>query len=503
VKSSVRSIAGLALLLTACATPAPRSPPSSSAPGTTTFAPPDLPGEAAAIVVDSAQPEPGATSALPATALDRIACLRQARSGNRPYRIRLSELERTRLERSIAFYTVYQPKLIADYTVSNSEDFGGAALTANLPVLGFEIQPFLRLNYQQVPGDPAQEHTTSQGVAISRALFGIHEHLRQRLPITQAEYDLLATANRVQLDARRLDLDATRAFFALQRAERRRQVRQIRVASAKEFVETTHQNVVQGFKAPIEDLNAEIDLNQAEADLLSEETNVNDAREVLARLLGVPITTPLTITQEDLANLAVVLPDLDGDLALVSARHEDLINRALDIDLSLQDKRIQSDRLLPRITASLVLEHRQDGSAFFDDEAGNENIAALTFTWVLPLDLLANDRNRLRQLERLVSERMIALRDAQAALEQQLRGLYRRMAQFQRSVELARIRFEAEKAKLTATLARYQAAVIDNLEVTRAKADLDNAALNLLETRIGLVTAMAEYIAVLPARPGT
>ena len=48
---------------------------------------------------------------------------------------------------------------------------------------------------------------------------------------------------------------------------------------------------------------------------------------------------------------------------------------------------------------------------------------------------------------------------------------------------------------------RYEAGLVDNLEVTRTKQSLDSVELGILNQRISIILLDAEYRSLLPVRP--
>ncbi len=441
----------------------------------------------------------------PAQDLSRISraeCLRLALSANRSFRIRHSALERARLGQAIAQSQVYAPRLDASYTMSNGLDSGSGKVSATAPLIGFDVQPFLSTGWNQ-DGDlltTRDAYTTAYGITVSRRLFSIAENLRQRMPISIADKEFYVAANVLVLEGKQLELDTTRDFFNIQRTEARERVRSRRVQDARDFLANVQDNVAHGFKAPVEELYATIDLNQAEADLLDERANVQNAKEQLLNRLAQPITAAMDITPEDLSAPSPAPPDIDHDVERVKAHHEDLGNRIAELHLEADQLRVQRDLLWPQVTAAFTAENLQTGNRAFDDNLGDQNVYALTLTYALPLDLNRGDRARYQQMRDEIEEKTLQLRQAESDLETRLRSTHRRILQLASTVDLAAKRMAAEEARMRVTLTRYKAGAIDNLEVTRAKQDLDNAEISLLNARIDQAISAVDYRSTLPAQ---
>lgn len=464
------------------------------------------PAPAASARAASLAAQPAAPVEAPSTAelghLTRADCLRLALANNRPYRIRRSGLGRADDGRILAQSQVYAPVASASYTVANHDGENGVGrVGVAVPVYGFTVEPFVDVGFEQESnaGVGVGSYETSSGVVVSRPLFAIATHRAQQLPITAAEKEYLAAANGVVLERKRVELEVVRRFFNLQRALSRERVRTRRVDDARDFLQAVKDNVRLGFKAPVEELQASISLNQAEADLLNAATEVREAQEGLLQFLAQPVASDVAIVEEDIAGVAVPLPPLDADVIHLRADHEELGNQLLDLKLDYERLAIQRDDVWPDLGAAVTAENRRTGDAPFDDSIANEDIIALTLTLAVPLDFARGARARLRQMDAEIAEKRLQIQEAENELEGRLRSTHRRIAQLDAQVGLATRRLEAERGKMEVTLARYRAGTIDNLEVTRAKQDLDNAEIGLADSRINLVIAAAEYRNIMPA----
>jgi len=446
-------------------------------------------------------PEVSAATAAP-LAVGRADCVRLALQSNREFRQRHLAMEQARLQSTVARSQVYAPRLEASYTVGKDQaDAGTGRAGVTVPLFGFEVQPYLAAGYTQA-GDPLtgrDQYTTSAGVAVSRMLFNLAEHLRQRRPIEQADKSLYVAANQVVLAGRRLELETTRAFFTVQSAELRLGVRTRRVSDAEEFLAAVRENVRLGFKPPVEEANAEISLNQSRSEQLDDATAAQTARETLLDLIAQPLDRPLQLILNDIVASEVPTPDLDADLARTRTNHEDLGNQLAEIDLAIDQLRIDRDQLNPQVKATLLAEQTNRAEQVATPTNGSETRIAMAFTYTTPLDGWASERAVVAQQQRTIEAQTLQLRSAEVRLEADLRRAHRRTEALRRGVGLADARLNAERRKLEATLVRYQAGGVDNLEVTRAKQATDSAEIAAVQARIDLYLAGAEYRSILPA----
>ena len=443
----------------------------------------------------------------------------RAITSNRDLLAARSALFQARLGRTVAAVTVFAPVLTSSYTAYNESGDNGTARAGILTkTLGFEIEPYLRMGY--VPNgyesfngfgngynqsaDPIDRYGTAAGITISRKLFAIAEHIRQQLPISQADIAIYTAANNLVLAGREVELKAITAFFTVQRALTRIAVRERRLRDAQEFLVTVRDRITHGFASPLDGLYAEIDLNQAETELITDRTALLSAQEQLNDLLNRPVTAPVMVQPEviDAARVATIpVHDLDGDVRGLLSGSEQLGSAAMQAELQLLELRVARDRIRPDVTAALTGERLATGTSAFNGNDSVNNVVALTVTWNMPLDGWRAERARYDQLTLQLADQDRTLTGLRSNLETRLRADWRQITAQRRQLTLAERRLEIEQLRLAATLRRYEAGAVDNLEVTRAKQALDSAEIALLDTRIDLVLADAAYRALLPMTP--
>lgn len=431
-------------------------------------------------------------------------------ANNRDLRTQINAAERARLDITIARSTVYSPRLTAtgtrtlstttsSGTRADNESVGKVALNTNL--LGFTVAPYALGSWGEQDGVvDNRPYGSAVGIAVSRRIFALAEDTRLSAPLTTADRSYAKSVNALTLRTRRIALDAARAFFDLQRAQTRNKQRETRLEQARLFLTGVKESVAAGLKAPIEETNASIDLNQSEANLLSDQQAVANARDRLLSLLDQPLGTLVMITAKDVTDVKPDLPALQDDIGRVLAGHEDLVNLRIDIDQSNDDQRVARDRLAPQVTATATAGRTWNSERFggTDEEA---DVIALGVTVDMPLDGWTGERAALHQQQRSSRDLRLRSRSSSSELERQVRELRRRIEVQVRSVELAQQRLVAEQAKFAATEASYRTGKVDNLELTRARETVDRAEVDLIDTRIELVLALAEREALLPPEP--
>jgi outer membrane protein len=423
-------------------------------------------------------------------------CLALGTNGNRSLARRRSTLERAYHGRDIAETEVFVPELTASYTSEAGDNEAGKTRVEldYSGFAGFSLRPFVSVERDNSVTDT---DSTASGITISRPVLALHEHIRRRLPITRADRDILMAENDLQLAGRDLRLEIVRAYYDVQRARLRLGVRESRVSDSRDFLAVTEKRVATGFSAPVDIVNATINLNRAQADLIAEETNVENSGDSLRQVLGLELNDAMSLAPYE-PEAPVFAFDVKVDSRYMMAFHETLLNQRLAIDFADKEISIQGDRVRPQLDLSLTAERRSNNDSFFAGRDRDNDDYRVELTYHTTLDFKKSARARLEQLHLSQEERHSSLKDAEVNLHRRLREAARRIEQLRLRIDLAESRLKSEQAKLTATLARYERGNVDNLEVTRAKQTVDDSQISLIESQINLVLAIESYRAILP-----
>ncbi len=419
-------------------------------------------------------------------------CLVLAVEHNRSLRRTTYRTERLGQQRRIERSRLDDATLNADYSVQEEDDVGDGRVSVTGRAGGFEVEPFVDFLYDEFRED--DKHETNYGVAISRQVFRIrYEEVRQHLPLTRATRDHHVAINERVLDLRQLHLDVVQRFYDVQRLKKRFEVRRNRVEDARAFLESMEAGLEVGMEAEINVINARINLNQAESDLVREQTNLQNAREQLLELLGADVREVITIQDEDLSAIEPESVELDSDLALIEAHHESVRNQYMQMEVQRQQLQVSKEELIPDLQATLSASREADG---------DDGRVALDLSLQVPLDAYRAEKARASQDRLLLIELTVELADVRSNLARRLRRSYRTIDQLDTTVRLAEQQLESERNKLAARLLLYESgADLDNLEVTRAKQAVDQAEVDLLEARVSRIIEEARYRSLLPSAP--
>ena len=403
--------------------------------------------------------------------------------------------------RQATLRTLFNPQLEGAYEYgiwSDQEDrtnVGNGEVKATGRVAGWSIEPFVGFDFRPTTND----YATGAGIAFSRQLLKWNEGLRQRILVSRANRNLVRAINDRLVTLRNVRLSVTEAYLALQRQMATLNIRRSRAVDAEDFLEEVQAKVENNLAAPVEQTNAELDVNRAKTDVLDAENAVERDLDRLLGLMGVGnLTTRPTVAIDNVVELPGELPFMT-DLQIVTSRHERLSNLEWDLALLTEEVLLAHDNIMPDVEGRVSLGYDYVGDQPWSNDDGGAAEALLGIEFRLPLDNWRSERAIYRQRQLDYDEKAIEIDQVRLELETNLRQQSRDYSLQSARVLLVEARVDAEQDKLDATLRQYEVGAIDNLEVSRAKRALDDAKISLLGARVDRLRSYARYLALIPA----
>ncbi|MFO7781905.1 MAG: TolC family protein [Spirochaetia bacterium] len=345
--------------------------------------------------------------------------------------------------------------------------------------------------------DEGPESPWSTGLSASASL-GLSPDLDQRVRSrTQA------------LDA--AVLDQRRAYLALTRRVRERfyaaLLNERRIEIARRNVELAEQQLEQVRALYERGRASELDLLDARAAAISRRPELLSRRQVLAsELSALKELTGLSPDDELRLHGAIGSPE-------VELADEEIVRTVLANSLELQAAELTLDRRetsrsitfrgtkLPRLSASYSYGPRI--SPAFDAELWNDpetwRTGSVSFRLTVPLDPLiprsAGD-NEVRAADRAVDAARIDLEEQEIELRRRAADLSSRLSVSREKLEILEEAAEIAAARYEETLAVYESGGVGLLEVDDARADREDAEIDLLQERYNIVMTLVELDAL-------
>jgi outer membrane protein len=423
---------------------------------------------------------------LPSSTLDPSSLVRQAVPGAAkispaPAQLSLSDAIQLALQNNLATLSAQEQR-------REAHGFVQQARSALLPnISGVSYQANLTVNIAALGFQPS----TFPGIATS--FIGPFNNFDARARLVQNVFDLSSIRNyqsskqgtriaefREQLAREQVSEATALTYLETLRSERNVSAAQANVMLAEALLRLAQDQRSAGVATGVDVTRAETRLAQERVDLAQTQTTAEQARLNLQRVIGVPLGSPLVLTDQ-LRFTVEALPQADSAVSdALSHRAEVLISEAQLSMLNLERKAVQ-DEYLPSL--QFVGDYGTSGITPTDTALPTRRVAIQLnvpiFNGGLTQGRLTVATSRAREAElQLGSVRGQVEEDVRLALSA-LRTTVERVRAADEAVRLAERELEMSRD-------RFRAGVADNLEVINAQASLANA-------RAGQVQALAIY----------
>ena len=423
---------------------------------------------------------------LPSTALDPSSLIRQnlpgaARTSPAPAQLSLSDAIQLALQNNLATLSASEQRREATGFVQQARsqllpNISGATyqanLTLNLAALGFQAGRFPGFTNTFIgPFNNFDARATLVQNILDLSVIRNYQSSRQGIRVAEFRQQL----------AREQVAEATAlTYLETLRSERNVAAAQANVTLAEALLRLAQDQHTAGVATGIDVTRAETRLAQERVDLAQAETTAAQARLSLQRVIGVPLGSPLVLT-DPLRFTAEALPPVDTAVSdALSHRAEVLISEAQVSMFELERKAVR-DEYLPSL--QFVGDYGISGITPTDTALPTRR-AALQVN--VPIFNGGLTHGRLTVATSREHEAELQLGSVRGQVEQDVRLA---ISTLRTSVERVRAADEGVRLaerELEMSRDRFRAGVADNLEVISAQASLANA-------RAAQVQALAIY----------
>lgn len=423
---------------------------------------------------------------LPSSAFDPSSLIRQnlpgaARTSPAPAQLSLSDAIHLALENNLATLTAQEQR-------REAAGFSQQARSALLPnISGASYQASLTENLAALGFQPG----TFPG--ITRTFIGPFNNFDARARLVQNIFDLSAIRNyqssregvriaefRQQLAREQVSEATALTYLETLRTERNVSAAQANVALAEALFRLAQDQRNAGVATGVDVTRAETRLAQERVDLAQSQTAAEQARLNLQRVIGVPLGSPLVLTDQ-LAFTAETPPQPESAVSeAMSHRAEVAISEAQVSMFNLERKAVK-DEYLPSL--QFVGDYGVSGITPTDTALPTRRVAVQVN---VPIFNGGLTRGRLTVATSREHEAELQLGSVRGQVEHDVRLA---IATLRTSIERVRAADEGVRLaerELEMSRDRFRAGVADNLEVINAQASLANA-------RAAQVQALAVY----------
>jgi len=266
----------------------------------------------------------------------------------------------------------------------------------------------------------------------------------------------------------------TQQYYDALRAQELKRVADSQVARAETILKQTQARIAVKDAAPIEELQANADFQNARVQSLNARNRVTNAAATLKASIGLDTNEPLpTLERVDQTTVAEIPSDLR---VLVN---EGISNRP---DLLSRRRSIESQRLSQRRA------DREAGISFgvdlFDDyQVTPDRLNDRTFSFLLSYPLFDGGRRRaiVRELGANIQADRLALAQAERSAQAEIEAAYAEVTTNVERLNAAQIALDAARRNFEAATGSRQAGAADLLQVLTAQVSLVTAESNYIE----------------------
>ncbi|MEO7994336.1 MAG: TolC family protein [bacterium] len=379
---------------------------------------------------------------------------------------------------------------------SNTTDFSAAA------ILPTRTGGSWSLTYEAIRNDPSSGgssngYGSSTLLRYTMPLLEGSGNLINHSPIEQARIGAQVTAANFAREALSLEATVVSQYLAVLRAQRQLDTAHKSLEVAQGLRKQTQAEVDAGVLARFELINAEGGIATREEGVLLAEQNIADAYSILKQTLGIPLDTPIVLSDE--LNVAPV-----GELSFDSLIDQALVDRpelqAFDLRQELANLQLEDaeDRLQNELTFNASAGVDGEGDSYRDSlDDMNKFAWSLGLEYTIPLSTDHRAKAQAEQarlaLDQLALSRGESETQIRLALERALRDLrvsYERLAITATGVTVAEQRLANEQARLDLGLSTSQL-VLD------AEESLSDARRRRIEAELDYAQSKATLVGVL------
>jgi len=320
------------------------------------------------------------------------------------------------------------------------------------------------------------------GTGVNRAAIE-----RARLGFGRSNYDLKSTVLTVVRNVES-------AYYNLVFAREQREVRRFSLEVAQKLLEENKARRTTGVATDLEVLQSEVQVANAQRDLVLSNQTVQNSEDSLMQLIGrfEFDQTPGTVRFSDEPVPAI---SFDNSYKLARDNQPDYLSSTLAIEQLKLDVKTFKNARLPQVDLT-----GQVGQASKEDSyhgASTEVWNGKGYNWQVDLAVsmpwgLRAESARYRQAQIAFSREQAHLQQIEQNILVQVRTAIRAVETNEESVRISTLALELSQRQFEQEKARYEAGLSTFRFVQQAQADLDTARVNLLQAKVNLRIALAD-----------
>lgn len=293
--------------------------------------------------------------------------------------------------------------------------------------------------------------------------------------LVSAETALRSQSRSLAAEEMSLVVDVTRAFHQVTRSAKVIRIDRDATMRAEENLRTYRVRLEEGLITPIDVARAEGELRQRESVVVSDESSLRSARDRLAFLLGLPVSTDLDL-EERAPSLEPLQIDMAGAVGealqqrvSVMNQRESLALAELSSHVARSNTRAQLD-LAFSVGASTIVDDDPSAYLKLDDNDDWRTGIDLAYTFNEKSDDEAYVRARISE-----EKQRLDLSNLERSVELEVRGAVRDVQALERSIDLLGKNFDLARESLRLAQLQLQEDLIRTTDLLQIQSDVVQA----------------------------
>lgn len=280
-------------------------------------------------------------------------------------------------------------------------------------------------------------------------------------------------------------LDTTTAYFKLLQTRNLRQVNQESVDNLTAHLRNVQAQYDVGTVARSDVLRSEVELANAQQNLIIAQNNYDVAMANLCNVIGLPLTSEIKL-KEDL-KYEQCSQDLSDSISYAMTNRPDINQAQANLEGAKQGVKVARSGFLPTITASAAKDW------YDSDSPGDKNhnwMASLTASLTLFDSQLT--RSKVKEAEYAVVNASETARKTRDGVALEVQQAYLNMREAEKRIETSRVTVVKAEEDFKIAQVRYTAGVGTNLDVIDAQLALTQAKTNYIQALYDYNTSKAQ-----------
>ncbi|MGF1573385.1 MAG: TolC family protein [Sumerlaeia bacterium] len=318
--------------------------------------------------------------------------------------------------------------------------------------------------------------------------------------LRRSRLDRLDSELQNRLNERDTALRVIRQYFSILQSKQQLIVSRDAILERYRFLDETRVYFEVGRVAESEILRAQIQFLQEVERAINRQQQLDDAREQLLSLLGLPLETPLSLV--DITSLvtdrgAFAIPPVQEALALARVNRLELMRQELTIEQNLINQQLAENAILADLDFDVGVRYFDTGDNFRDANDLKQDRIDAGISLRVPLSNRIRTREAIRQSSIRLDQARTNLLSQQRDIDQEVLSAHRDVLTTEARLTVLRKQVEQARRNLELIKGSFEVGFATVTEVRLAQDDLFNTETSYKNALLGYQVSIAElYVAM-------